>query len=130
MNVSFEVEPDRSIMVVLDRPADCVLIPYQDAFDLADSLELAINDARDENDLINVPALKREQEQIKIGVHAGQVSLVFGWCDRLRYTWRSAELLMQAIRLKGQGVQYLVEKAMLLPTLSHGQAARALQHAH
>jgi len=115
VNVQIEVEHDRSIMIVLGRPTDAILLRWQDAFHLADVLALAIADARNELDLIDPPTIVREQEQIRLGIHAGLVSLVFAHTDRVRYSWRSAELLLQALRIKAQDLQY-AEREIALPT--------------
>lgn len=123
VGVSVEVEDDRSVLVVLDRFAEAILVPWQDAFALAEAIRGAVDFARNPADLIDPTALRREQEQLRIGVHAGLVSLVLdSRSDRVRYTWRSAEVLAQALRIKAQDVQYAEQKRVRMPTLKMSEA--------
>ncbi len=116
VHVNIEVEADREIVVVLDRQADCILIPWQDAYALADTVSLAVADARNELDLLDAPAIKREQNQIRLGIHGGLVALIFERTDRICYSWRSAELLEQALRIKAQDAQF-AQRQVFMPTL-------------
>ena len=123
VGVTVEVEDDRSILVVLDRFAEAILVPWQDAFALAEAIKGAVDFARRATDLIDTPTLVREQAQISIGVHRGLVSLVLAErSDRVRYTWRSAEVLAQALRIKAQDVQFVEQKRIRMPTLRRSEA--------
>jgi hypothetical protein len=130
--VRIEVEDDRSILLILDRQTDSILLPWQDAFDLADTLDLAIQDARDENDIIDAARLIREQNQIRIGVYrtghikrTDHVAVVFEHADRVRLSWRSASMIRDALRIKAQDVQFAARE-VFFGTVGHLKGLRRI----
>lgn len=94
----------KTLTVVFDRKCDHFLCPWQDAFELARVLKLAIADASkvDPPDSIK---LSQECDQVRLkaltaGRACGLVVLVFEWTDRLHFSWRSAGIFCEALRLK------------------------------
>ena len=110
VQVSVEAENDRSILLVLDRFTDCILIPWQDAYALAGAIDKAVRDAMDEGDIIDPARLIREQEQVRLNAYHGQVAVIFDHADRVRFTWRSAMMVRDALRIKAQEVQYAFQQ--------------------
>lgn len=113
----------RVIVLNLDRATDCILMPWDLAYQLADLMQQVIDDARCETDPIDPAQLLQEQSQIKVGVWQSKVFLQFPWGDRFRYHWRSLQVLQQALRIKAQDVQF-AERQVLMPTLTVAQGKR------
>jgi hypothetical protein len=114
--VQIEVETDGKIVLAFGRKLDHLLIPWQDAFNLAETLGMAINDARNELDVFDYSTIKRESEQIRLGAYDGMVALVFEHADRVSLNWRAAELVTMALRVKAQDVQF-AQRMVQMPTL-------------
>jgi tagatose-1,6-bisphosphate aldolase non-catalytic subunit AgaZ/GatZ len=123
VKVSMEVEDDRTITIFLGHHADCVLLLWPAAYDLAALMQEVIDDVKDDTDPIDMEQLIREQKQIKLNIYDGKLALVFAWGDRFRYHWRSLQVLQQALRIKTQDLQF-AERQVILPTLTREQGKR------
>jgi hypothetical protein len=116
VDVSVEARGGGEILIALDRKTDHIVIPWQDAYAFAETLEQAVDDVRDEGAVIDPVAILKDQAQIRVGDYKGKVTLVFERNDRFLYHWRAAELLAKAIRIKAQDLQYAA-LMVSLPTL-------------
>lgn len=104
--IQIEVQDDgKHLVIALDRHCDHLAIPWQNAFDLAEALDLAIADIADPLDVISVGELDRESEQVRLNHHGEAVYIFFAWTDRLRFSWRPASLFRDAIKKTAQDAQ-------------------------
>lgn len=124
--VRIEVEdgPPPSLLLVLDRRTDCFLTPWQDAFALAQTMELAAGDIRDYSQVHDHAAVVREQAQVRLGHKGPLVAIVFEWTDRVRFGWESALLVAAAIRKVAQDAHLEEEKAVHLVYNRRGHIKR------
>lgn len=101
-NVIFRVEVEDSplaLVLVFDRKSDYVMIPWQDAMRLADTLDQVIVDVG--SSFVRRPQriVIDEQEQVRLGHHDGYVTLFTCWTDRIKFvSIEAVALVSQAIR--------------------------------
>jgi len=113
--VRIEVEGNpKSLLIVLDRRTDCLLVSWQDAQQLARTLDCAISDIKDDADLADPAREIRESSQVRLAHKGGLVALVFDWTDRIRLGWRAAVLVRAALEKVAQDAHLEEEKAVHL----------------
>jgi hypothetical protein len=128
-DVRIEVElsgPNKGVMLVFDKKTDYHVVPWQDAFTLAETMEQMIKDVGDQfgvDRIVNWPKIWREQAQIKLCQYKDLVCLLTDWNDRFKFTKLEALFLVaRALRLCAQdahlervkGVKILYNKQGLI----------------
>ena len=110
--VKIEVEPPH-LWIVFDRKCDHFIAPWQDMYGLYEILRQAIMDitpAPGTEGPLDSVRLTAECDQIKLRAVTktkarGLVALFFAHTDRLRFTWRSASMLRDALGIVTQDAQ-------------------------
>lgn len=115
LDVRVEVEED-AVLLVFPRKMDTFITPWQDAWRLGETLELAAGDVPNKIGDLDPLQVIRDQGQVEIGVDTKErnVCLFFAWNDRLRFSSMAAKLVAQAIRMKAQDLDYLRNKGVRL----------------
>jgi hypothetical protein len=100
-NVQFQIEVESdAVLLVLDRKCDWCLMPWQDAFRLAQVMEQVIEDVRKDFTPTSFLITQQEQSQIRFAHHKGLVALLVTWTDRVRFTSLDAFYLVQKALMK------------------------------
>ncbi len=109
-SVTFQLEvidSPKSVLLVFDRKCDLAIVPWQDAFQLAETMEQVIADVRSEFTPTLFGITLREQQQVKLNHHKGLVAIVVEWTDRICFTSLDALFLVaRALRKEAQDSQY------------------------
>ena len=100
-----EVEED-AVVLVLPRLLDDCPVPWQDAYQLGETLELAAADVPVKPAVINPLAVQLESEQVRLNRHKNLVVLLFGHVDRVRLSPEAARIVGRAIKRVAQDVEY------------------------
>jgi hypothetical protein len=123
-HIRIEVEDgQRHLLIALGRSCEYIGVHWQDAFALAETLDLAITDITDPLDVISVGELDREASQVKLNHRGEMVFVFFAWTDRLRFSWRPASLFRDALKKVAQDAQ-LAGKGVHLVYNQYGMIRR------
>lgn len=108
-NVQFRIEVEDSpkcVVLVLDRKCDWCIVPWEDAFTLAEAIERVIQDVKGEFLPSDQFTMEREQAQVKFNFDRGLVAILVEWTDRVKFTSLEALLLVaRALRRTAQDAQ-------------------------
>lgn len=110
LNVRIEVE-DSAVLLVFPRRMDHIMVPWQDAWRLGETLELAAKDVPHPPLILDYRQVIQDQGQLKIGTHLDKyVALFFQWSDRVVFCPEAATIAARGIRMKAQDLDYLENK--------------------
>src|SRR6266542_219059 len=105
-DVRIEVEDD-AVLLVFPRKLDDCIVPWQQAMDIGEILELAADDVPIQSAVIDPIAWNIEQAQVKLTTYKiGFVAMFFEHADRLRFSPEAAKLVGRAIRKVAQDAMF------------------------
>lgn len=115
LDVRVEVE-ERAVVLIFPRSMDTFVTPWQDAWRLGETLELAADEVPNKIGDLDPLQVVRDQGQVEIGNDTKErnVCLFFAWTDRLRFSSMAAKLVGGAIKMKAQDLDYLNTKGVRL----------------
>src|SRR5262245_35557538 len=106
IDVRIEVFDDH-VLMVLPRRMDDIMIPWQDAWTLGETLEMAANDVPTRPRIVNPAEIQLESEQIALNTHRNRyVVLLVRHTDRIKLSPGAAVIVARAIRMKAQDLDY------------------------
>jgi hypothetical protein len=116
-NVTFQIEVQdrpKALLLVLDRKCDYCITHWEDAFNLAKTMEQVVKDvAKEFTAHRDFALISREQAQVRLSHHKGLVALVFDHTDRLTFTTLEAFLLVaRALRKVAQDSHFEMDKGI------------------
>ena len=105
-SVTFRIEVEDSpkgVLLVFDRKCDYCIVPWQDAFRLAEVMEQVIKDVGKEFVPLSYDEVIEQSSQIRMNHHKGLVALLVEWTDRIRFTSLEAfKMVALALRKTAQ----------------------------
>lgn len=108
-NVQFRIEVEdrpKSILLVFDKKCDWAIVPFQNAYELADLMLQVARDVKAEFARGDIFTIEREQAQVQLNFHKGLVALLVEHTDRLRFTTIEAfTLVAKALKKVAQDSQ-------------------------
>lgn len=122
IDIRVEVEED-AVVLVLPRLLDDCSVPWQEAFQLGEVLELASADVPNQPLVINPLAAHIDSEQVKLNKHGRLVVLIFEHVDRVRLCPEAARIVGRAIKQTAQDVS-LAQRDIHIVYNRRGQIAK------
>lgn len=118
-NVMFQIRVEEApsrIVLVLDRKCDYAIVPWQDAFQLAETMERIVQELKCDSGIMfpecSQELIEREQAQIRLAHHKGLVAILVEWTDRLRFSSLTAFLLTARALRKTAQDSYLEDRGI------------------
>lgn len=122
-NVKFNIHVDTNkITLYFDKKCDHAIVPWQDAFNLAEVMGQVVTDVKkDFNRTLSRDVVIREQAQIKLAHDKGLVLLKVDWTDRIEFTSIEAfDLVARALKhcaqdchLSERGIRFKYKKGFI-----------------
>ena len=89
-SVTFRIEVESSpptVLLVFDRASDSVVLPWEEAFHLAEVMAEVARDVRSEfTGIVDPMLVMQQQAQVRMSYDRGLVMIVTPWTDRLRFS--------------------------------------------
>jgi hypothetical protein len=116
VNVQIEVEDDH-LVIAFEKPCDHFIGPWQEMQVLADTIEMAADAIPNPRPIHTRLELQQEYEEsgLKVNELKGKyICFVFKWAGYIRLTQCAARSLINEIRRRGQDLEFLNVKKVLL----------------